>query len=64
MCYKALAGRPSQAWGDFSNYDAVLIATDHDDIDYVGLAKTAKLIVDTRNACRRAGVTATNVVGA
>lgn len=62
--YRALAGRASRPWGDFSSYDAVLIATDHDDIDYAELAKTASLIVDTRNACRRAGVRSTNVVGA
>ena len=55
---------PQSAVGDFSAYDAVLIATDHDDIDYAALAKTAKLIVDTRNACRRAGVTTPNVFGA
>jgi UDP-N-acetyl-D-glucosamine dehydrogenase len=62
--YRALAGRPSQPWGDFSRYDAVLIATDHDEVDYADLARTAKLIVDTRNACRRAGVTAAHVVAA
>ena len=62
--YRDLNGRPSQAWGDFSGYDAVLIATDHDVVDYAALAKSAKLIIDTRNACRRAGVTSGNVVGA
>jgi UDP-N-acetyl-D-glucosamine dehydrogenase len=62
--YRTLAGRPSEKWGDFSGYEAVLIATDHDEIDYAGLAKTAKLIIDTRNACRRAGITRENVVGA
>ncbi len=62
--YRDLNGRPSQPWGDFSGYDAVLIATDHDVVDYAALAKSAKLIIDTRNACRRAGVTSGNVVGA
>jgi len=62
--HRALAGRPSQSWGGFSSYDAVLIATDHDGIDYAELAKTARLIVDTRNACRRAGVVAANIVSA
>ena len=38
-------------------YDAVLIATDHDGIDYKSLAKQARLVVDTRNACQRAGAT-------
>ena len=31
---------------------------------YSALAKHAKLVVDTRNACRRAGVTSANVVPA
>lgn len=30
-------------------YDAVLVSTDHDDVDYALVAKEAKLIVDTRN---------------
>lgn len=36
-------------------YQAVLIATDHDGVDYEGLARHARLIVDTRNACAAAG---------
>jgi UDP-N-acetyl-D-glucosamine dehydrogenase len=47
-----------------SEFDAVLIATDHDVIDYVALANSAKLIVDTRNACARAGADLTNVINA
>jgi UDP-N-acetyl-D-glucosamine dehydrogenase len=62
--YRTLNGRHSQPWGDFSRYDAVLIATDHDSMDYAALAGSAKLIVDTRNACRRAGVISKNVVNA
>jgi UDP-N-acetyl-D-glucosamine dehydrogenase len=46
------------------SYDAVLVVTDHDEVDYTALAKHAKLVVDTRNACRRAGVTSANVVPA
>ena len=59
-----LAGRASITWDPvaFGGYDVVLIATDHDDVDYVTLSKHAKLIVDTRNACARAGVTSDNVV--
>jgi UDP-N-acetyl-D-glucosamine dehydrogenase len=59
-----LAGRKSIPWDlkDIASYDAVLIATDHDDVDYVGLAQTAKLIVDTRNACARAGADMSRVV--
>jgi UDP-N-acetyl-D-glucosamine dehydrogenase len=35
-----------------ATYDAVLIATEHSDIDYASLAANSKLVVDTRNACR------------
>jgi UDP-N-acetyl-D-glucosamine dehydrogenase len=38
------------------SYDAILIATDHDDIDYAAVVKHLKLVVDTRNACARAGL--------
>jgi UDP-N-acetyl-D-glucosamine dehydrogenase len=36
--------------------DAVLLATDHDDIDYALVAEEASLIVDTRNAFARRGL--------
>ncbi len=48
----------------FADYDAVLIATDHDGLDYPGLAKAATLVVDTRNACARAGADMSRVVRA
>ncbi len=32
--------------------DAVLIATDHSSIDYARVVEAARLVVDTRNACR------------
>ncbi|MCG8442772.1 MAG: nucleotide sugar dehydrogenase [Caulobacterales bacterium] len=59
-----LAGRRSVAWSldGLADYDAVLIATDHDDVDYVGLASHAKLVVDSRNACAKAGADLSNVV--
>ena len=47
-----------------SGYDAVVIATDHDSVDYRALAQHAKLVIDTRNACLRAGVSAPHVVKA
>ncbi|HEY8070531.1 MAG TPA: nucleotide sugar dehydrogenase, partial [Methylocystis sp.] len=64
--HKSLSGRRSEAWdvAGIGSYDAVLVVTDHDEVDYTALAKHAKLIVDTRNACRRAGVTSANVVPA
>ena len=64
--HKSLSGRRSEAWdiAVIESYDAVLVVTDHDEVDYTALAKHAKLVVDTRNACRRAGVTSANVVPA
>jgi UDP-N-acetyl-D-glucosamine dehydrogenase len=47
-----------------SSYDAVLIATDHDCIDYKPIVRSARLVIDTRNACFRAGAFASNVVKA
>lgn len=47
-----------------NDFDAVLIATDHDDVDYVELSRMAKLVIDTRNACARAGVKSDNIVKA
>lgn len=44
-----------------AGFDAVLIATDHDDVDYGALVANSKLVVDTRNACARAGIVANNV---
>jgi UDP-N-acetyl-D-glucosamine dehydrogenase len=61
-----LAGRQSVAFTGnvISTYDAVLIATDHDSIDYKFLAEHAKMVVDTRNACARAGAIGSNIVKA
>jgi UDP-N-acetyl-D-glucosamine dehydrogenase len=39
-----------------AQFDAVLIATDHDAVDYALVAKHAKLTIDTRNALGRAGL--------
>jgi UDP-N-acetyl-D-glucosamine dehydrogenase len=64
--YASFAGRRSVAWDldQLGRFDAVLIATDHDDVDYLGLAKAAKLIIDTRNVCGRAGIVADHIVKA
>jgi UDP-N-acetyl-D-glucosamine dehydrogenase len=61
-----LAGRRSIKWSEpaLRDYDLVLIATDHDGVDYAALANNAKLIVDTRNACARAGATNSNIIKA
>jgi UDP-N-acetyl-D-glucosamine dehydrogenase len=44
--------------------DAALICTDHDGIDYRALVEHCPLVIDTRNACARAGIAAANVVKA
>lgn len=50
-----LAGRRSVPLepATVASFDAVLIVTDHDAIDWQGLAAHAKLIVDTRNRLRK-----------
>jgi UDP-N-acetyl-D-glucosamine dehydrogenase len=61
-----LAGRRSVELSDeaISMYDAVLIATDHDSIDYNAIVTNAKLVIDTRNACARIGRASANVAKA
>jgi UDP-N-acetyl-D-glucosamine dehydrogenase len=45
-------------------YDAVLIATDHDDVDYRLVVDHAKLVLDTRNVCARAGIMDSRIIKA
>ncbi|KQV70427.1 nucleotide sugar dehydrogenase [Rhizobium sp. Root1220] len=64
--YQALKGRQSveltrEALG---GYDAVLIATDHDQVDYDLLAASASLIIDTRNIFGRRGLSADHIIKA
>ena len=64
--HKVLAGRRSREWkpAEFGAYDALLIVTDHDAVDYREAVRNASLIVDTRNVCRRAGLSSTRIVQA
>jgi UDP-N-acetyl-D-glucosamine dehydrogenase len=64
--HASLAGRRSIDLGAeaIASYDAVLIATDHDDVDYRLVAAHAKVTVDTRNACARSGVSGDRIVKA
>lgn len=64
--HSALAGRRSLEWTAevLGSFDTVLIATDHDGVDYSLLADHAKLVVDTRNACAKNGLPLDNVVKA
>jgi UDP-N-acetyl-D-glucosamine dehydrogenase len=61
-----LAGRRSVPLdaATIASYDAVLIATDHDGVDYNLVVDSAKVTVDTRNVCERAGIPAERIVKA
>ncbi len=61
-----LAGRRSVALSAETarSVDVALICTDHDGVDYHGLVQHCPLVVDTRNACARAGISAGTVVKA
>ena len=49
-----LSGMKSIAWTpeNLAAYDAALICTDHDGVDYEALVRSCPLVVDTRNATR------------
>jgi UDP-N-acetyl-D-glucosamine dehydrogenase len=59
-----MTGRESEEWHAklSADYDVVLIVTDHDVVDYEMLVKHSELVIDTRNACRRAGVFSDRIV--
>jgi UDP-N-acetyl-D-glucosamine dehydrogenase len=46
------------------HYDAILIATDHDDVDYRLVVNHAKLVLDTRNVCARVGIVDPRIIKA
>lgn len=62
----SLAGRKSISLSPdaIGGYDVVLIATDHDAIDYRALAASARLVVDTRNVCARRDVAGDHITKA
>ena len=64
--YMQFLGKRSLAAEDIraAEFDAVLIATDHDAIDYVALAALGVPIVDTRNAMARRGLPLADVTKA
>jgi UDP-N-acetyl-D-glucosamine dehydrogenase len=64
--YPQYAGKPSVELtpDTLAEFDAVLIATDHDDIDYATIAESAPLVIDTRNAMARHGFTNPRIVKA
>ena len=61
-----LADIKSVKWSikEISGYDAALICTDHDNINYEQLLEHSKLIVDTRNALGIIGADSGKVVKA
>ena len=61
-----LAGRRSIELSEdnLGFYDAVVISTDHDLIDWKQVVKHARLIIDTRNVCARNGATGATIVKA
>jgi UDP-N-acetyl-D-glucosamine dehydrogenase len=64
--HAGLAGRRSVPLKSetLTAYNAVLIATDHDSVDFQMIATHARLIVDTRNAIARRGLPLDKVVKA
>ncbi|MBL4767807.1 MAG: nucleotide sugar dehydrogenase [Rhodobacteraceae bacterium] len=59
-----LTGRESLKWSTdlAAAYDVTLIVTDHDGVDYSAILQHAPLVVDTRNACRKAGLNGENLI--
>ncbi|WP_134499172.1 nucleotide sugar dehydrogenase [Microvirga pakistanensis] len=47
-----------------SAYDAIVIATDHDQVDYRLVVEHARLIIDTRNVFAKSGITSDRVIKA
>ena len=64
--YGALMGRASVPLTEdiVRGFDAVLVSTDHDGIDWAALARWLPLIIDTRNVFARNGLTADHIVKA
>jgi UDP-N-acetyl-D-glucosamine dehydrogenase len=62
--HSRFAGRRSETWSpkQLGKHDAVLICTDHDNIDFKALVDTGALTIDTRNATRNCRQGARNVV--
>ncbi len=53
----SVSGRKSVEWKNdiAAGYDAVLIVTDHDSVDYPSVHNSARLVIDTRNALKTIG---------
>ncbi|WP_293458104.1 nucleotide sugar dehydrogenase [Phenylobacterium sp.] len=64
--HPGLAGRKTVALSAemIASYDAVLVSTDHDAVDYGLITANAKLIIDTRNVFARLGLPGDQIVKA
>jgi UDP-N-acetyl-D-glucosamine dehydrogenase len=64
--YPSLGGQTCIRWDAevLSDFDAALIVTDHDNVNYEALCKHLPLVIDTRNVCTRRGIKRINVVKA
>jgi UDP-N-acetyl-D-glucosamine dehydrogenase len=49
---------------NLTSFDAIIVATDHDNVDYALVAKHGRLIIDTRNIFGRRGLAADSIVKA
>jgi UDP-N-acetyl-D-glucosamine dehydrogenase len=61
--YGGLKGRKSVPLDEATvrSFDAVLVSTDHDGLDYAAIARWSPLIVDTRNVFGRNGIAAPHI---
>jgi UDP-N-acetyl-D-glucosamine dehydrogenase len=64
--YPELTGRRGVplASATLAEFDAAVICTDHDAVDYALVVKHCPLVVDTRNVCARLGLPMTRVIKA
>ena len=64
--HAALQGRQSVSISaqSLASYDAILIATDHDTVDWRIVGEHGRLVIDTRNVCARNGILGQNIVKA
>ncbi len=62
--HKSLHGKESIQLNaeNLKKYDAVFVATDHDNVDYNLIAKESVLIIDSRNVFERKGIQGTHII--
>jgi UDP-N-acetyl-D-glucosamine dehydrogenase len=64
--YAAFAGKQSTPLTEeaIGGFDAAIICTDHDAVDYRRLVECSRLVIDTRNVCARQGLAMEHVIKA